>query len=102
MSKEQLSVGNSIKALALINIQDIFRFTLTAKDEEIKERLALFDASPLIDKQVGDLSGGELQRVLLTIACTPVPNLLILDEPVSGIDRNGRKLFYKILNELKA
>ncbi len=69
--------------------------------EEIKERLELFDGGALIDKQVGDLSGGELQRVLLTIACTPVPNLLILDEPVSGIDRNGRKLFYKILNELK-
>ena len=69
--------------------------------EEIKERLQVFDAASLIDKQVGDLSGGELQRVLLTIACTPVPNLLILDEPVSGIDRNGRKLFYKILNDLK-
>lgn len=68
---------------------------------EIKERLELFDGGALIDKQVGDLSGGELQRVLLTIACTPVPNLLILDEPVSGIDRNGRKLFYKILNDLK-
>ena len=38
MSKEQLSVGNSIKALALINIEDIFRFTIAAKDEEIKER----------------------------------------------------------------
>ncbi len=69
--------------------------------EEIKERLQIFDGGALIDKQVGDLSGGELQRVLLTIACTPVPNLLILDEPVSGIDRNGRKLFYKILNNLK-
>ena len=69
--------------------------------EEILERLQVFDGGQLIDKQVGDLSGGELQRVLLPIACTPVPNLLILDEPVSGIDRNGRKLFYKILNDLK-
>lgn len=69
--------------------------------EMIQERLALFDGAGLIDKQLGDLSGGELQRVLLAIACTPVPNLLILDEPVSGIDFNGRKLFYKIINELK-
>ena len=38
MSKEQLSVGNNIKALALINIQDIFRFTITATDEEIIDR----------------------------------------------------------------
>ena len=38
MSKEQLSVGNNINALALINIEDIFQFTITATDEEIKER----------------------------------------------------------------
>ena len=36
--KEHLSVGNNIKALALINIQDIFRFTITASDEEIIDR----------------------------------------------------------------
>lgn len=70
--------------------------------EQIKEQLAVFDAADLLDKQLGDLSGGELQRVLLTIACIPVPNLLILDEPVSGIDKNGRELFYRILHELKS
>lgn len=69
--------------------------------EQMKEQLAVFEAETLIDKTLGDLSGGELQRVLLTIACTPVPNLLILDEPVSGIDFNGRKLFYKTINDLK-
>lgn len=79
----------------------VFLYQSKKLREEIKERLSVFDGASLIDKQVGDLSGGELQRVLLTIACTPVPNLLVLDEPVSGIDRNGRKLFYKILNDLK-
>src|SRR5690606_23637145 len=48
-----------------------------------------------------DLSGGELQRVLLSIAITPVPNLLLLDEPVSGIDKNGMKLFYDNIEMLK-
>lgn len=67
----------------------------------IKDRLALFAAQDLIDRQVGDLSGGELQRVLLSIACTPVPNLLLLDEPVSGIDRNGIELFYRNIEMLK-
>lgn len=47
------------------------------------------------------MSGGELQRVLLSMAVTPVPNLLLLDEPVSGIDRNGMQLFYKNINKLK-
>lgn len=69
--------------------------------KKIKENLKMFGAEQLIDKRVGNLSGGELQRVLLAIATTPVPNLLILDEPVSGVDRNGTKDFYEILNKLK-
>lgn len=69
--------------------------------QKIYNQLKLFEAQSLIDKQVCDLSGGELQRVLLSIACTPVPNLLLLDEPVSGIDRNGMELFYKNIDMLK-
>ncbi len=69
--------------------------------EEIKEHLKIFGAETLIDKSIGDLSGGELQRVLIAIATKPTPNLLILDEPVSGIDKNGIKDFYKMINKLK-
>lgn len=69
--------------------------------KKIHESLALFEAQDLIDKSLSDLSGGELQRVLLSIAITPVPNLLLLDEPVSGMDRNGMELFYSNLNYLK-
>ena len=69
---------------------------------EIKEQLRIFGAEELIDKSIGDLSGGELQRVLIAIATKPVPNLLILDEPVSGIDRNGIKEFYNIISKLKS
>lgn len=75
------------------------------KDKEIYNKvlqsLKQFGAESLIDKRVGNLSGGELQRVLLSIAITPLPNLLILDEPVSGIDLNGTKEFYQILTRLK-
>lgn len=67
----------------------------------IQEQLGRFEAGSLIDKQVCDLSGGELQRVLLSIATLPAPNLLILDEPVSGIDHNGMDLFYKNIDYLK-
>jgi len=67
----------------------------------IKERLSIFDAQDLIDRRACDLSGGELQRVLLAIAITPMPNLLLLDEPVSGIDRNGKELFYNNIRKLK-
>jgi len=67
----------------------------------IKKQLSMFDAQDLIDKRVCDLSGGEVQRVLLAVAITPIPNLLLLDEPVSGIDRNGMELFYKNIRMLK-
>ena len=55
----------------------------------------------MIDKQVCNLSGGELQRVLLSMALINSPNLLLLDEPVSGIDKNGMELFYKTIYNLK-
>lgn len=69
--------------------------------KKIYDRLKIFSIEDCIDKQVGKLSGGELQRVLLSIAITPIPDLLILDEPVSGIDRNGIRDFYKILDDMK-
>jgi zinc transport system ATP-binding protein len=69
--------------------------------QQISKQLEMFEAQDLIDKRVCDLSGGELQRVLLSIACKPTPNLLLLDEPVSGIDRNGMELFYRNIDRLK-
>ena len=69
--------------------------------EKIKSNLKLFGAEKLIDHRVGNLSGGELQRILLSIATYPIPNLLILDEPVSGVDINGTRDFYEILSKLK-
>ena len=70
--------------------------------KRIIEQLKIYDADKLVDKSIGDLSGGELQRVLLAIATIDEPNLLILDEPVSGIDENGIKKFYEIVNKLKS
>ena len=67
----------------------------------MKKALAVFEAQDLIDKQVCNLSGGELQRVLLSMAIMDEPNLLLLDEPVSGIDQNGMELFYKTMDYLK-
>lgn len=69
--------------------------------EKIRKQLRKFGAEDLIDKAVCDLSGGELQRVLLSLATYQAPNLLILDEPVSGMDRNGMELFYNNIDRLK-
>ena len=69
--------------------------------ERLSAHFARFDADGLLDKPVGRLSGGELQRVLLAVATIPHPDLLILDEPVSGVDDAGLRRFYELLDTLK-
>ena len=55
----------------------------------------------LIDKRVGTLSGGELQRVLLALALEPIPNILILDEPLSGVDVDGIESLMDMLDDIR-
>lgn len=55
----------------------------------------------LIDKKIGNLSGGELQRVLLALALEPVPDILILDEPLSGVDVEGMNMLLTMLDEIR-
>jgi len=55
----------------------------------------------LVDRKLGALSGGELQRVLLALALSPLPDILLLDEPISGIDRKGIEMFYNTVSELR-
>jgi zinc transport system ATP-binding protein len=50
---------------------------------------------------VGTLSGGELQRVLLALALEPLPNILILDEPLSGVDVEGMETLMDMLDEIR-
>ncbi|WP_352399448.1 metal ABC transporter ATP-binding protein [Anaerotignum sp.] len=67
----------------------------------ILKLLAEVDSEYLVHRRLGALSGGELQRVLLALATEPLPDLLILDEPVSGVDVSGLDLFYKRVTELR-
>ena len=55
----------------------------------------------LIDKRVGTLSGGELQRMLLALALEPLPNILLLDEPLSGVDVEGMETLMEMLDEIR-
>lgn len=94
-----------------VTVLDLFAASLTrfptwlgvtqAVRNRTKELLSQVAADSLLDRRVGALSGGELQRVLLALALEPKPNLLLLDEPVSGMDLNGKKLFYNVLDQVR-
>ena len=72
-----------------------------ADKQKAYEILRMTNAQSLADRRVCDLSGGEIQRVMLSLAITPVPDILLLDEPVSGVDRTGLKDFYDLVSSLR-
>ena len=70
-------------------------------EELVLECLERVHGEDLIHKRVGTLSGGELQRVLLALALEPMPNILILDEPLSGVDIEGMVSLMDMLDEIR-
>ena len=69
--------------------------------QTVLECLERVHGEELIDKRVGTLSGGELQRTLLALALEPMPNILILDEPLSGVDVEGMETLMDMLDEIR-
>lgn len=69
--------------------------------DKVLECLERVHGKELIDKRVGTLSGGELQRILLALALEPLPNILILDEPLSGVDVEGMESLMDMLDEIR-
>jgi zinc transport system ATP-binding protein len=94
-----------------VSVMDLFLASITnrpvwlghAKEERGKmlESLSRVHAEHLANKRLGNLSGGEMQRVLLALALEPLPELLLLDEPISGIDQRGMELFYGLVSQLR-
>ena len=75
--------------------------TQTANDSDVQRALASAGIEHLKNSQVRSLSGGEFQRVLLARAVVNTPELLVLDEPVQGVDFNGEIELYRLVEEIR-
>ena len=83
-----------------LRVKDFMVLTDNIKDELIDEALSLTGVIHLKEKNLGNLSGGEFQRVLLARAISKKPELLVLDEPVQGVDFTGEIALYELIKKI--
>ena len=69
--------------------------------DEARAQLDAVGSADLLNEPLGTLSGGQLQRVMLSLALTPTPDILLLDEPLASVDAPGTDLFYRTVSELR-
>ena len=83
-----------------LRVNDFMLLTENLKDEAVNEALSLTGVIHLKNKNLGNLSGGEFQRVLLARAISKKPDLLVLDEPVQGVDFTGEIALYELIKKI--
>jgi zinc transport system ATP-binding protein len=83
-----------------LRVNDFMVLTENIKHDQIDEALSLTGVIHLKNKNLGNLSGGEFQRVLLARAISKKPDLLVLDEPVQGVDYTGEIALYELIKKI--
>ena len=83
-----------------LRVHDFMLLTEDLDDESINGALSLTGVVHLKDKNLGNLSGGEFQRVLLARAISKKPEFLVLDEPVQGVDFTGEIALYELIKKI--
>ena len=83
-----------------LRVIDFMKITSNLNNTEITESLVMTGVDKLLYNQIHSLSGGEFQRVLIARAIAKKPDLLVLDEPVQGVDFNGEIALYNLIKEI--
>ena len=91
----------TVAELFLLKLErSAFWFRSEKTNKEILKYLQYTGGEKLIDKKLGTLSGGEMQRVLIALALIDAPQVLILDEPLAGVDISGEETIQDMLERL--
>ncbi len=101
-----LRVGYVPQKLAIdwtmpLSVRRLMRLTGPLADTDLQAALASTGISHLIDAEVRHLSGGEFQRALLARAIARKPDLMVLDEPVQGVDFAGESALYDLIRSIR-
>ena len=83
-----------------LRVYDFMLLTENLDEETINNALSLTGVTHLKNKNLGDLSGGEFQRILLARAISKKPELLVLYEPVQGVDFTGEIALYELIKKI--
>ena len=83
-----------------LRVIDFMKITSSLNNTQITESLVMTGVDKLLYNQIHSLSGGEFQRVLIARAIAKKPDLLVLDEPVQGVDFNGEIALYNLIKEI--
>ena len=91
----------SVRELFSLKLKDSgFWWGMKKCEKKVLEMLARTNIEYVYDRQIRNLSGGEFQRVMISYALIDDPGLLILDEPISGIDIHGEQEFFELLERI--
>jgi molybdate transport system ATP-binding protein len=80
-----------------LSVRDNLRFARKAGGGDVEAAIAATGIAPLLDRRPGQLSAGEAQRVAIARALCAAPRLLLLDEPLSGLDDEARSRMLDVL-----
>lgn len=84
-----------------LSVERLMTLTASASRKEISGALEAAGVGHLAERQVAALSGGEFQRALLARAMLRKPDLLVLDEPVQGVDFTGEVALYELIRDIR-
>jgi zinc transport system ATP-binding protein len=104
--RSNLSIGyvpqrTTVSSVMPLRVLDFLKLAAPYREVEVKQAMDEVQAGHILKSAMQDISGGELQRVLLARALLKQPDVLVLDEPAQGVDIIGQQSLYKTIGTIR-